>query len=143
MFETLETAIVDLLKPLVESRRVTPYCHPEDYDNKNLPANGLGFIYVAIKKVTAELPSNKRFGHIVTQPVVDIELTLYQRGGLSHKYCYPTIEQIVNTLNGTVISQSPLIFTGFEHLESSDVNKYWKYKITFSYVFDLAAAANC
>lgn len=140
----LEEAIVLRLKPLEASRKIFSFSNPEDYENRNIPVNGLGIIFVSFDSLTNQLPENKKFGPITTQPNTKIKLVLIQRGNYSHKSCYPTLKAIVELLNGYRISGSPLILTAINHTDSDKKDKCWMYELTFNYIFDLISSCeNC
>lgn len=140
--KALEEFVVNSLKPLATSRKVISYANPADYDLFNVPANGLGLVYVSIESVDVGETSNKRFGPVLLQPIARIKLKLAQRGGHSHKLCYPTLEQIVTILNGLDYAGSRLIFGGWRHMPEDEKDKCWRYDVDFSFAFDLAVD-NC
>ena len=139
-----ESAIVKALQILATSRKIVPYANPGDYDLANIPANGLGFVYVNAGNITTpEMPISKNFGPIITRPNINVLITLVQRGNYSHKLCYPTIELIISLLHGFEYQNSRMLFDNFTYKQQDKQDKCWQYDMQFNYAFDFLAEGAC
>lgn len=140
----LENFIVEELASLAQTRKIVPYANPSTYDLTNIPANGMGYLYVNIASIsTPDMPNNRNFGPIITKPNVTIRLTLVQRGNYSHKHCYPTIESIISLLHGLEHNSNILLFDNFSYAKQDNEDKCWQYDIIFKYSFDFVGESAC
>lgn len=140
----LEESIVTELETLIATRKIKPFANPGDYDLTNIPANGLGFVYVSISNATSDAQSvNKKFGPIITRPTLNVNIKLVQRGNFSHKLCYPTVERIISLLHGFEYQQNRLIFDNFSYSKQDAQDKCWQYDMNFKYSFDFLGESGC
>lgn len=138
--QLLEEAVVKQLMPLAKSRKIRPFANPTEYEE---PISGLGAVYVSIGNIDIVSEPNKAFGAIVTKCKVALDLNLRQRGNYSHKFCYPTVEQIIALLNGFEYGQGRILFQSANYSKQESEDKFWHYEISMAYYFDLIARSEC